>query len=101
MMLIKTVTPNMFYQEMSYYGFSEWACNALFEHFENGLCEPTEFDPVAINCEYNESSLAEFIKDYDIGEDIDPILYLEEHTLLVDSIPSMNDEDYRILYVQF
>lgn len=63
--------------------FSHEALAKLFDFYNelsSDLGEPIKFDPIAICCEWVETSKEEIIEDYDLCEVDDPIKYLEDNT---------------------
>jgi len=42
-----------------------------FEQYEEDSDQEIDFDPIAICCEFNESTEDEIINDYDLGTDVD------------------------------
>jgi hypothetical protein len=85
----QTLSQNQFvdqFQAIRPDDFSREALESLYDYFEE--CDPSmEFDPIAICCEFSESSPTDIINDYDL--DIDPesenatdevFEYLNNHT---------------------
>lgn len=102
----QTVDRCMFIDSFKAHGrqdsFSHWGLNALwdyFEEYEQGTGEEIELDVVAICCEYNESTLAEFKNDYPDYADIEDIDELVEKVSESTSVVDYGDDV--ILYVAF
>jgi len=68
-----------------------------FEEMEESTGEETEFDPIAICCEFAESDLEELSREYGPFEDIEEAEeYLNENTTVVGGT-----SDDTVVYVQF
>ena len=62
--------------------FSYDALNMLFEYFDD-CGEQVELDPIAICCEFQESTADEVRDQYNVPADVSLSDYLHDHTLLI------------------
>jgi hypothetical protein len=101
----QTLSKNQFvsqFQSIRSDNFSSEGLESLYDYFED--CNPDmEFDPIAICCEFSESSPTEIISDYDL--DIDPesenatdevFEYLNNNTIAIGVLTNGS-----IVYAQF
>jgi len=92
-MLVKTVSFSDFLEEFKNHGredqFSYEGKKALFDYLEElseDLGEHIELDVIGICCDYTEyDSIEDFVNDYSytIGEDIDDIEDIRDHTTVI------------------
>ena len=55
------------------------------EQYEEDTGEEIELDPIAIRCEYRALTLDEVSEQYDICEETDPLEYLLDNTIVIET----------------